>query len=193
LHLFTRLDLSYCEDVRKLWRNYPSTVLSVLFLVLAGVYGWFDARSQQPILGVTDTRGYEQSVVLEVLDGQTLRLEDGREIRYAGIQVPSSTADSGVGECYAAQALQLSKELVEHKIVFLEKDSVDTDRYGRPLRYVWVQDRLINHELVLQGAAVVYAPDSDFQYLSDLQAAERAARVQLRGLWRECRATSPVQ
>ncbi len=173
--------------MRKLWRRYPSTVLSVFFLVLAGLYGWYDARSQKPVLGLTDTTGYEKSVVLDVIDGQTLYLDDGRTVKLAGIQVPTVDPTTGQLECYAAEALSLTKELLEDKIVYLEKDAEDQDRYGRSLRYVWVGDRLINHELLLQGAAVYYSPTADPLYKDDLQASERAARVQVKGLWRECR------
>jgi len=49
--------------------------------------------------------------------------------------------------------LKKNKDLVEGKIVRLEKDIPDRDKYGRLLRYVWVDSLFINLELVKQGFA----------------------------------------
>jgi micrococcal nuclease len=37
------------------------------------------------------------------------------------------------------------------KYVKLEKDISETDKYGRLLRYVWFEGKMINEELIRQG------------------------------------------
>ncbi|NIM05287.1 MAG: hypothetical protein GTN65_06650, partial [Armatimonadetes bacterium] len=64
-----------------------------------------------------------------------------------------------------AEAWQANRELVEGKEVRLERDVSETDRYGRLLRYVYVDDVLVNAELVKKGLAEVrsYPPDTRYQ------------------------------
>ncbi len=185
--LFNCVCLSYCEGVRKLWVRYPSTLLSIIFLVIASAYGWLDARVQKPVLGVTDTKGFEQSVVLEVTNTYGIVLEDGRTIRLAGITFPPTEGHASTTGCLTTEPLALTRELLLNKMVFFEPIENDTDRYGRTQRYAWVQDRLINHELVLQGMATVVADTEEKnEYTEDLLQAERAARLQKKGVWRTC-------
>jgi len=69
--------------------------------------------------------------------------------------------------------------------VTLEKDISETDKYGRLLRYVYVDDLFVNGELVRLGyaEAVSYPPDVKYQeVLSEL---EREARDEGRGLWKD--------
>ena len=84
------------------------------------------------------------------------------------------------------EASQRNKELVEGKQVQLEKDVSETDRYGRLLRYIWLNGRLINEQLVAEGYAFasVYLPDSKYQTV--FQDAERQAREDNEGLWAAC-------
>jgi len=69
------------------------------------------------------------------------------------------------------------------KTVRLEKDVSDTDKYGRLLRYVFVDDLLVNAELVRLGyaQAVTFPPDIRNQNLF-LQL-QNEARNAGRGLW----------
>jgi len=73
--------------------------------------------------------------------------------------------------------------LVLNKKVRLVKDVSDTDRYGRLLRYVYVDDTFVNDYLVKEGyaKASTYAPDVKFS--GQFAASEREARENKRGLW----------
>jgi micrococcal nuclease len=78
-------------------------------------------------------------------------------------------------------------ELVGGEMVYLERDVSETDRFGRLLRYVWLQAPvgwlLVNRELVRLGfaASVSYPPDIRYQDL--FLEAQRQARASSRGLW----------
>ena len=52
-------------------------------------------------------------------------------------------------------------EMIEGREIRLEKDSSETDRYGRLLRYAYVEDVFVNKELVRQGYASVFRYGND--------------------------------
>jgi len=61
---------------------------------------------------------------------------------------------------------------VEGKTVLMEKDVSEVDQYGRLLRYVWVDDMMVNAELIRLGyaQAVTYPPDVKYhEYFLQLQ------------------------
>lgn len=63
-------------------------------------------------------------------------------------------------------------------------DVSDTDSYGRLLRYVFVNDILVNFELVCQGVAYAEENPPDLAHSVDLAAAEDSADLNRRGcLW----------
>ena len=120
------------------------------------------------------------SKVARVIDGDTIEIAGGVRVRYIGIDAPE--VHSGE-EAYGREAWAVNREMVEGKLVRLEKDVSERDRYGRLLRYVYVDDVFVNGELVRLGCAqsVAYAPDTKHQRLLD--ELEDEARDAHRGLW----------
>lgn len=126
------------------------------------------------------------TLVTRVIDGDTIEVNiDGAsyKVRYMGIDTPELD-DKRAEYCALAQeATRYNRQLVEGKRVRLEQDVSETDQYGRLLRYVYVDDLLVNAELVRQGLAwaKVYEPDTKYQnYLEEL---EEEARQASRGIW----------
>ena len=124
--------------------------------------------------------------VVAVVDGDTIKVSLGGEVyrvRYIGIDTPETNSpDRGV-EWMGPEAAAYNEQLVGGKVVVLEKDVSETDRYGRLLRYVWVDDVMVNAELVRQGYAVVGTWPPDVKYHDVLLQAQREAREAGRGLW----------
>ncbi len=115
-----------------------------------------------------------------MIDGDTITIEGGYRVRYIGIDAPEIHPSL---EAFGIEARQANRRLVEGKEVRLEKDVTETDKYGRLLRYVWVDDILIEAELVRQGLAraKAYPPDTKYQdYLKQMEAEAREAG---RGIW----------
>ena len=110
--------------------------------------------------------------VVSAADGDSLRVRiDGREVvvRYLGID----SADGGPAHGAARKANEL---LTSNKLVFLEQDLSDADKYGRLLRYVWLEDgRLLNQELVRLGCAASASKEPDTKYEERLLRAQSAA------------------
>lgn len=107
--------------------------------------------------------------VVQVIDGDTIRVEIEGEIfrvRYIGINTPER------GEpCYQS-ATDANATYVEGQHVRLVWDESNTDRHGRLLRYIYVDEILVNAELVAGGWAEsrAYQPDTRlFEYMEELE------------------------
>lgn len=95
------------------------------------------------------------ATVERALDGDTVRLEGGERVRYAGIDAPE------LGRPGGAEALQVNARLVEGRPVRLYRDVRQRDDYGRTLAYVLQGSTFVNAELVRRGLArpVYIRPD----------------------------------
>jgi micrococcal nuclease len=117
------------------------------------------------------------AIVTRVIDGDTIEIEGGYHVRYIGIDAPERDTS------YYREALQANRDLVEGKKVWLEKDVEDRDRYDRLLRYVWVDNTMVNAELVRLGYAYSYAYPPNLKYQTYLLQMEKEAREHERGFW----------
>lgn len=116
--------------------------------------------------------------VINVVDGDTLDLENGERVRLSGINTPET------GECYYQEAKNKLAKLVLEKEVYLERDYSNRGKYGRLLRYIYVDDIMVNSVLVLNGYAEVYHKykDDTMRY-EELSKLEEIAIEENRGLW----------
>lgn len=126
--------------------------------------------------------------VTRIIDGDTIELENGKKIRYIGVNSPETVAPKRPVQCYGKQASAYNKNLVLGKKVRLQKDVSETDKYGRLLRYVYLQDgTFVNLKLVQDGYAYVETVPPDIEYAARFVVAARKAQDQLLGLWSTCR------
>ena len=115
-----------------------------------------------------------------MIDGDTITIEGGYDVRYIGIDTPEIHPNV---EAFGIEAWQANRQLVEDKEVRLEGDVSETDKYGRLLRYVWVDNILVNAELVKQGLAQAKAYPPDTKYQDYLEEMETEARETGKGIW----------
>lgn len=103
--------------------------------------------------------------VIRVIDGDTVVIEGGRKVRYIGMNTPETVDPRKPIQCFGREASNYNKELVGGKMVRLEKDVSETDRYDRLLRYVYVDNIFVNLKLVEDGYARVstFPPDVKYQ------------------------------
>jgi micrococcal nuclease len=180
----------------KAFIRYLSLVIAVIVASLAlyrQLSEYFVEWQQRKVLGTTDTRGFEQAQVAKVIDGDTIELIDGRKVRYIGVDTPETKHPTQGQECFGTQASQKNTELVAGKIIQLEKDVNETDRYGRLLRYVWLDDQLVNKQLVAEGYAFARSFPPDIKRQVELQQAEQQARLDNKGLWSSCPLTNVTE
>jgi len=130
--------------------------------------------------------------VLRVIDGDTIKIEGDKVVRYIGIDTPETVHPSQPVQCYGREASEKNRELVESKEVKLEKDISETDKYGRLLRYVWLGDMLVNEYLVREGYAQSSTYPPDVKYQDKFVEAQRQAREEEKGLWGSACNTQPT-
>jgi len=115
--------------------------------------------------------------VARVIDGDTVLLEDGRKVRYAGINAPEE-GDPGFRESTQANNL-----LVGGKEVRLELGRQKTEKHERLLAYVYVGRMFVQAELVKQGWAIVTRSQPIPRYREVLQKYQEEAKAAGRGIW----------
>ena len=124
--------------------------------------------------------------VTRVIDGDTIEVEIAGKlykVRYIGIDTPEMSPV----ECFGREATARNRELVEGQKIRLEKDVSETDKYGRLLRYVYLEDgTFVNETLAADGYAHTATFPPDIKYQEKLREAEREARKNNRGLWFAC-------
>lgn len=133
----------------------------------------------------------EQATVSRVVDGDTIKLEDGRTLRYIGIDTPETVAPQKPIECFGKEASEFNRLLVEGKTVWLEKDISETDRYGRLLRYVYLNPEAslsaqVNYRLVAEGYAYASSYPPDVKWQSVFTEVQMQAQQHEVGLWNSC-------
>ncbi len=141
-----------------------------------------------------------QYLVTRIVDGDTVEVRNREgewKVRYIGIDAPETAHPTEEVQCYGLNAKLKNEELVFGKVVRLEKDVSDKDRFGRLLRYVYVVEKdnvtgeyvdvgFVNLKLVEGGyaRAKAYKPDTKMQNV--FRTAEGVAKSAGVGLWGGC-------
>jgi hypothetical protein len=112
-----------------------------------------------------------------VIDGDTIQLEDGRKVRYAGINTPEQ------GEPYFQDAMRANNRLVGGKEIRLEFGRRRKEKHGRELAYVFVGSTFVQADLVKDGWAIVTRTQPLPRYRSVLVDRQQEARAAGRGIW----------
>ncbi|MDM8529788.1 thermonuclease family protein [Anaerolineales bacterium HSG25] len=115
--------------------------------------------------------------VAQVVDGDTIELADGQRVRYIGINTPERD------QPYYDEATELNRQLLQQGTVQIEYDFETEDQYGRTLAYLWVDDRLVNLEIVNAGYANAFFIPPNTRYETEIQKAEQQAKQAERGIW----------
>ena len=140
-------------------------------------------RSRSDSIYTTHTRERrrrEEFRVAEVIDGDTIVIDDGKGtlVRYLGIDTPEAARQDSPGDPYSAEAAEFNRKLVGGKRVRLEFDSEKYDVYGRLLAYVFADDVSVSEELLRQGLATPLFIDPNRKYREQFN--ERRGRGQER-------------
>jgi micrococcal nuclease len=126
--------------------------------------------------------------VIEVIDGDTVILSDGRTLRYIGIDAPEVRRHIGGDFVYDPQpfgleAKEFNQNLVEGKEIKLEFDVQKKDKYGRLLAYCFVDDTFVNAKLLEEGFALLYTRPPNVKYVDLFVSLQKRAREEKKGIW----------
>lgn len=100
----------------------------------------------------------ESAICTKVVDGDTIELNNGKKVRFVGVNTPERGVEGYITSKNFVQKLCLNKE------VGLDIDnSKHSDKYGRTLAVVIVDGKNLNEMLLKEGLAeIMYIPPSEF-------------------------------
>ncbi|WP_296142358.1 thermonuclease family protein [uncultured Anaerococcus sp.] len=152
---------------------------------------------------------FEVATITDVTDGDTVTVGiygTGYKTRLIGVDTPETVHPSKPVEFMGQEASDFTKEQLQDKKVWLEKDVSDTDRYDRLLRYIWIEepsdienptyedvrDKMFNGILVRDGYANISTFPPDVKYQDYFARIEQEAKEKGVGLWDEQAAAAYV-
>lgn len=141
------------------------------------------AAQRAAALGLAFAAGAE---AVSVIDGDTLVLADGREIRLVGLQAPKLPLGRAGFEAWplSAEAKARLEALALGRHLDLGFGGRRGDRHGRVLAHLFDADgRWIQGELLASGLARVYSFADNRAAVAEMLALEREARAAGRGIW----------
>jgi micrococcal nuclease len=122
----------------------------------------------------------ESAKLVEVVDGDTIVVEVNQqvaEVRYIGIDTPEK------GDPCGEDARAVNEGILEGTTLTLVKDTSNTDRFGRLLRYVFAGNTFVNATLLREGWAIASKYPPDTLHAEEFLILEQEARVQNTGCW----------
>ncbi len=176
-----------------------SKSLSFLFsFIVVGIIFYYFIYTN-PDFGFLDKNsGKETYLVKKVIDGDTYLLHNGEKVRLLGIDTPeqydsdkleedalSSGKDKKTIRRLGKLASNYVKKLVESKKVILKKEPnyENRDKYGRLLRYVYLEDgTFVNAKIIQDGYGQVYEK-YPISKTKEFRRYQKEARENKRGLW----------
>ena len=157
----------------KIWRLVIFLTIIFLLSMLSVYYPKITGK------GIKEEYQKEPAFATRVIDGDTIVADNNTHIRLLGINAPEKSMKE------YAEAKNFLRQ-IENKSIEILRDSEDTDRYERKLRYVFYDNRLINAEILKQGLATYFMVEG-LKYEKELEDAEEYARENELGLWKKSR------
>jgi endonuclease YncB( thermonuclease family) len=135
--------------------------------------------------------GLTRVTVQRVVDGDTVRLSDGRSVRMIGLNTPELGKQGRSDEPFAVAARKRLESLVadSNGQLGLRLGKQAKDHYGRTLAHLYsASGANLEAQMLADGLGFQVAVAPNIDLVTCQQAAERSARQAGRGLWRQ----SPV-
>ncbi|WP_391119178.1 thermonuclease family protein [Psychrobacillus sp. L3] len=126
------------------------------------------------------------AVVTRVVDGDTIKVKvNGKEetVRLILVDTPETKHPKLGVQPFGPEASSFTKNTLTGEEIELEKDVSERDRYGRLLRYVWIDGKLFNETLIEKGLARVAVFQPDVKYIDQFRELQQKAQKQRIGIW----------
>lgn len=125
---------------------------------------------------------------LACTDGDTAHFQvDGQDetVRFIAIDTPETKHPQKGVEPYGKEASEFTcnalQQAAEIRLEYEESNKID--KYGRLIAWVYVDDVLLQEELITQGLAKVAYLYGDYKYTDRLESAEALAKESQVGVW----------
>lgn len=165
--------------------NKDPVIVILFILVACGLYLYYSYDNDK-----IETDEYR---VIEVIDGDTIVIDDGREtsVRYIGIDSPEIQHEGSAGDPLADKASLFNEQLLEDNVVRLEYDKEKYDNFGRLLAYVYSDEKFVNIELVENGLAKKFIFEPNDRYEQEIVNAQDEAKSDRVGMWGDLSSMKP--
>lgn len=137
------------------------------------------------VMGTCSLDRVDASVAVSyVYDGDTVKLTDGRKVRFIGINTPEMDHEGEGSEPYSHAARNRLQQLIGDGPIRLRYGKERHDRYGRLLAHPYLSDgRSINVELLREGlASTLVVPPNTWNHAC-YRSVEKQARDSGQGIW----------
>ncbi len=135
-------------------------------------------------LDIVSQPGRHLHSVVRVYDGDTIILEDKKQIRLLGINTPEIESRLRAEEPGGVAAKKWLQAQLQEEKVYLEYDQTKRDKYKRLLAHVFTPDgKHINQALLENGLAFVSIIPPNIRYSDKLIQAQQQAEKQKLGIW----------
>lgn len=133
----------------------------------------------------TPSQGYK---VTEVVDGDTIKVSINGSVetlRIIGLDTPETLDPRKPVQCFGKEASNKAKAFLIGKTVTLEADSTqgELDKYGRLLRYVFLDGVDYGKTMISEGYAHEYTYKLPYKYQTAYKAAQASAEANKLGFW----------
>jgi micrococcal nuclease len=145
-----------------------------------------DSLTPTAIPSITPIPDEALGLVVEVFDGNTIAvvmngdpMTLAYQVRYLGIEAPPNVP----ADPWGVVSYETNRDLTNLKVVRLVRDQTEFDEDGYLLRYVYVENQLVNSQLVELGLAKAAPKLPDIRFEKQIAAAEEKAKAARLGLW----------
>ena len=142
-----------------------------------------------PIIVFANTK--EKVKFLKCVDGDTAKFERNNKVftlRFLAVNTPETKSPKKGVEFYGKEASNYTcNRLEKAKNIEIEYDNKSdrNDRYGRNLGWVFLDDKLLQKDLVENGYAKVEYLYGKYKYVEELKELETKAKKAKKGLWQK--------
>ena len=142
-----------------------------------------------PIIVFANTK--EKVKFIKCVDGDTAKFERNNKVftlRFLAVNTPETKSPKKGVEFYGKEASNYTcNRLEKAKNIEIEYDNKSdrNDRYGRNLGWVFLDDKLLQKDLVENGYAKVEYLYGKYKYVEELKEIEKKAKEAKKGLWQK--------
>ncbi len=142
-----------------------------------------------PIIVFANTK--EKVKFIKCVDGDTAKFERNNKVftlRFLAVNTPETKSPKKGVEFYGKEASNYTcNRLEKAKNIEIEYDNKSdrNDRYGRNLGWVFLDDKLLQKDLVENGYAKVEYLYGKYKYVEELKELETKAKKDKKGLWQK--------
>lgn len=163
---------------RKFRNKLIYLLLVICVVVIGSIYNYYFPKNSKS----------SNVKLIECIDGDTARLNiDGKDekVRFLGIDAPEIEHENTPADPYGNESKDYTcKTLKSAKSIHLEFEESRKDKYDRILAWVFVDDKLLNEDLVEKGLAKVAYLYDKYKYTAKLKTAEKKAKNNKLNIWK---------